>query len=263
MRAAANISFLFQELPFEQRFAAARENGFEGIEILFPYEHEAERIRDLAAATGVEVVLFNSPPGNRSGGETGFAAIPGREAAFEDSFRTAMGYAETLQCRRIHVLAGNLPDEWLGHARVAETFIRNLQWAADIAAARGITLLIEPLNRFDFPRYAHSTLEQAAEFITRAQRDNIGLQFDLYHCQIMGGDLTRRLQTYAHLIRHVQISCVPGRGEPDRGEVNLEFVLRTLASLGYKGWISGEYKPAAGTRDSLQWLRTVTAINSA
>jgi hydroxypyruvate isomerase len=262
MKVAANISFLFQELPFEQRFAAARESGFEGVEILFPYEHEPEGIRSLSLDAGVEVVLFNSPPGNLAAGEAGFAAIPGCEAEFEQSFRTAMRYAQVLKCPRIHVLAGNLPDEWRDHSRVVETFVRNLQWAADVASPHDITLLIEPLNRFDFPRYAHATLEQAAQIVERARRDNIGLQFDLYHCQIMGGDLTRRLQTYAHLIRHVQISCVPGRGEPDRGEVNLEFVLRTLAVAGYKGWISGEYKPIAGTRESLGWLRTVAAISS-
>ena len=152
-----------------------------------------------------------------------------------------------------------LSGKWTGDepdaSRSLDLLVSNLQWAADKAQPSGVTLLLEPLNRHDMPRYALPTPELAAAVIGRVARANVGLQFDMYHWQIMGGDLTRRLREFGHLIRHAQISCVPGRGEPDLGEVNLEFVLRTLESVGYSGWVSGEYRPRGTTVDSLRWLK--------
>ncbi len=260
MRAAANLSFLFEELPLAERFRAARNCGFRGVEVLFPYGEDASALADAAAAAGVEVVLINSPPGDSQAGEAGFAALPERQAHFRASFQDALRYAQALSSRRIHVLSG----KWTGNepdaARSLDTLVANLQWAADEAAHTGISILLEPLNRYDMPRYALPTAELASDVIGRVGRPNVGLQFDMYHWQIMGGDLTRRIQAFGHLIRHVQISCVPGRGEPDLGELNLEHVLRTLAGIGYDGWVGGEYRPRGATADSLRWLRMIEAV---
>lgn len=257
MRAAANLSFLFQELPLHQRFAAAREHGFAGVEVLFPYGEDARELAQAAAKAGLEIVLINSPPGDSQAGEAGFAALPERLAEFRDSFGQALRYAAALGCPRIHVLSGKWTGDEPDASRSLETLVSNLQWASDEARRSGVTLLLEPLNRYDMPRYALPTPELAAGIIERVGRPNIGLQFDMYHWQIMGGDLTRRLRAFGHLIRHAQISCVPGRGEPDLGEVSLAFVLRTLAEVGYTGWVSGEYRPRGSTADSLRWLKLI------
>src|SRR5262245_13575175 len=201
MRAAANLTFLFQELPFRQRFAAAASAGFRGVEILFPYEHPAEEVGEAAHAAGVEIVLINTPPGNRESGGPGYAALPGRIQEFRDSFETALAYARAVKCAQLHVLAGTAATE---DARVRETYVANLQWAADLAAPWGVSILIEPLNCYDLPGYALAMPEEAADVIAAAARANLGLQFDMYHWQIMGGDLTRRLTRFGHLVRHVQ-----------------------------------------------------------
>jgi hydroxypyruvate isomerase len=260
MKAAANLSFLFQELPLVERFRAARDCGFRGAEVLFPYGEDAQALADAAAAAGVEVVLINSPPGDAKAGEAGFASLPGRLAQFRDSFAEALRYAAGLRSPRIHVLSGKWTGDEPDAGRSLDTLVSNLQWAADEAAATGISILLEPLNRYDMPRYALPTPELAAEVIRRVGRPNVGLQFDMYHWQIMGGDLTRRIQAFGHLIRHAQISCVPGRGEPDLGEVNLEHVLRALSGVGYAGWVGGEYRPRGATRDSLRWMRILADI---
>jgi hydroxypyruvate isomerase len=257
MRPAANLSFLFQELPLPARFAAARELGFAGVEVLFPYGEDAGALSEAAVKAAVEVVLINSPLGDAKAGEAGFAALPARVAQFRESFSEALRYARALSCSRVHVLSGKWTGDEPDESRSLDTLVSNLQWAADEAARADISLLLEPLNRYDMPRYALPTPELAAAVIERVGRSNVGLQFDLYHWQIMGGDLTRRLHTLGHLIRHVQISCLPGRGEPDLGEVNLGFVLRTLAETGYDGWVSGEYQPRGATIDSLRWLKMI------
>lgn len=255
MRPAANLSFLFQELPLGGRFAAARAQGFTGVEVLFPYNEDAAALAVAAEQAGVEVVLINSPLGDAKAGEAGFAALPGRVERFRESFGEALRYARALRCSRVHVLSGKWTGDEPDASRSLDTLVSNLRWAADEAAREGVSLLLEPLNRHDMPRYALPTPEIAASVIERVARPNIGLQFDMYHWQIMGGDLTRRLRAFAHLIRHVQISCVPGRGEPDLGEVNLGFVLKVLAEIGYTGWVSGEYRPRGATVDSLRWMK--------
>lgn len=260
MKAAANLTFLFQDVPLVERFRAARDCGFRGVEVLFPYGEDPRALADAVGAAGVEVVLINSPPGDSKAGEAGFAALPERRVHFRDSFREALRYARELRAPRIHVLSGKWTGEEPDSARNLDTLVSNLQWAADEAANGGISILLEPLNRYDMPRYALPTPELVAEVIGRVGRPNVGLQFDLYHWQIMGGDLTRRIQALGHLIRHAQISSVPGRGEPDLGEVNLEHVLRTLAGTGYAAWVGGEYRPHGATRDSLRWVRILEDI---
>jgi hydroxypyruvate isomerase len=207
------------------------------------------------------LVQINSPPGKREAGEVGFAAVPGREKDFEASVQSAFAWLEAAGGAQLHVLAG-VPAPGTDPAVVHDTYVRNLQWAGDAAAAKGMRIMIEPLNTRDVPGYALTTLAQAAEVLRDVARPNVGLQFDMYHSQIMGGDLTFRLRQFAPLIRHVQIAGAPDRNEPDRGEANLAHVLRTLAEVGYDGWISGEYRPTAGTRDGLQWLQLAAPFRS-
>lgn len=251
MKLAANISFLFTELPPLERVAAAREAGFDGVELLFPYDLDPVAIRGELAEQGMPLVQINSPPGNRNAGEVGFAAVPGRESDFKSSIETALAFLEACGCSQLHVLAG-APPAGTDAALVRETYVRNIQWLADSAPT--LRIMLEPLNTRDVPGYALSTLAQAAEEMSAIARPSVGLQFDLYHSQIMGGDLTFRIRQFAPLIRHVQIAGAPARNEPDRGEVNLTHILQTLAEVGYDGWISAEYRPTGTTHSSLSWL---------
>ncbi len=262
MKLAANVSFLFTELPPLERIGAAREAGFDGIELLFPYDLDPGAIGREARTHNVRLVQINSPPGRREAGEVGFAAVPGRERDFRESVQTALAWLDAAGCSQLHVLAG-VPAPGTEPALARETYVRNLQWVADTAAEAGVRIMIEPLNSRDVPGYALSTLAQAAQVLRDVARANVGLQFDLYHSQIMGGDLTFRIRQFAPLIRHVQIAGAPERNEPDRGEANLAHVLRTLAEVGYDGWISGEYRPTGSTRDSLQWMQIAAPFRSA
>jgi hydroxypyruvate isomerase len=241
---------------------AARDAGFDGVELLFPYDLDPAAIRREAEAHGMPVVQINSPTGNRAAGEMGFAALPGAEARFEESIRTALDFLRQVGSSQLHVLAGS-PPHGTPLGAVHDTYVRNLQWAADAAAAEGVRINIEPLNSRDAPGYALSSLSQAAAVINEVGRPNLGLQFDLYHSQIMGGDLTYRIRKFAPLIRHVQIAGSPDRNEPDRGEVSLAHVLGTLAQVGYEGWISGEYRPGGHTLPSLQWMQLAAPYRQA
>jgi hydroxypyruvate isomerase len=256
LKLAANIGLLFPELPPLQRIAAAKTCGFDGVELLFPYDLDAHAVGKEASAQEMPVVQLNSPPGDRAAGEVGFAALPGEEARFRDSLRVAFDFMRACGSRQLHVVAG-VPPAGASPEEVRRTYVGNLQWAADQAAALGARIMIEPLNSRDIPGYALSTLEQAAEVLDAVGRPNVGLQFDLYHSQIMGGDLIQRIRQFAPYIRHVQISGPPLRNEPDRGEVNLLPVMRALAEAGYDGWISAEYKPTGNTADSLGWMAGV------
>jgi hydroxypyruvate isomerase len=256
LKLAANIGLLFPELPPLERIAAAKLAGFDGVELLFPYDLDPGAVRREAQAQGMPVVQLNSPPGNRAAGEVGFAALPGEEHRFRESIRTAFGFMSACGASQLHVVAG-IPAPDTSPGLVRETYVRNLQWVADEAAAIGARIMIEPLNSRDMPGYALSTLAQAAEVLGEVARPNVGLQFDLYHSQIMGGDLTYRLRQFGALIRHVQIAGAPLRNEPDRGEVNLRQAMRALAGTGYDGWISAEYRPTGNTRDTLDWMPVV------
>jgi hydroxypyruvate isomerase len=261
VKIAANISFLFTEFEPLARIGAARQAGFDGVELLFPYDLDPDAVGREVRAHGMTLVQINSPPGKREAGEVGFAAVPGREQDFKASAQAAFAWLDAAGGSQLHVLAG-VPGPSADPAHVHGTYVRNLQWVADAAAAKSMRIMIEPLNTRDAPGYALTTLAQAADVLRDVARPNVGLQFDLYHSQIMGGDLTFRLRQFAPLIRHVQIAGAPDRNEPDRGEANLSHVLRTLAEVGYDGWISGEYRPTAGTLDSLKWLQLAAPFRS-
>ena len=256
MKLAANIGLLFPELPALERIAAARDAGFDGVELLFPYDLDPQALRRAAEAAGMPIVQLNSPAGDRAAGEVGYAALPGRASQFRQSIERAFSFLKAAGISQLHVVAG-IPAPSADPQLVRATYVRNLQWVADEAAAFGGRIMIEPLNDRDMPGYALSTLAQAADVLGQVNRPNVGLQFDLYHSQIMGGDLTHRLRQFGSLIRHVQIAGAPLRNEPDRGEVNLRPVMRALADTGYDGWISAEYRPTGATRDSLDWMPLV------
>ena len=255
---AANLSFLYTEHPMLERFAAAAEDGFRGVEMLFPYALPATTLAAQARAQGLQVVLCNVPPGDWTLGQRGFAAVPGSEALFRDSLLQALDYAVTLQCPALHVLAGLLPAG-ADRSRAATTYRDNLAWAVEQARPAGVTLMIEPINPRDIPGYflnhqaeAHAVCAQAC---AATGLDNLKVQMDLYHCQIVEGDLARRIEAHIAGIGHMQIAGVPDRHEPDSGEVNYPFLFSLLDRLGYAGWIGCEYRPRNGTRAGLGWLR--------
>lgn len=247
---AANLSMLFTELPFLDRFEAAAGAGFEAVEFLFPYDFPAEEIAARLKEYSLAQALFNFPPGDWDGGERGIAALPGREEEFEASVQTALTYAAVLDCSRLHVMAG-VPDDldaaW-------QTYLRNIRHAADRAAEAGRSVLVEPLNPYDVPGYLVGSVRSAMEFLGAVDRDNVLLQLDLYHAQITDGDVTRLIRRTADRVGHVQIASVPERHEPDRGELNYPHVLGVLDDVGYEGWVGCEYVPAEGTVAGLGWL---------
>jgi hydroxypyruvate isomerase len=251
---AANLSFLYQELPFLERFGAAAAAGFRGVECLFPYEVPASAIAAELERHDLRLVLFNLPPGEFAKGERGIAALPGREGEFIAAVERALGYALLTRCRQIHAVSGIWP-EGRPRAEGEAVYVANLRLAADLVAPHGIALLIEPINPRDIPGYFVNTSEQALALIDRVERDNVKLQLDLYHRQIMAGDLAQHLRQLAGRYAHLQIAGVPERHEPDRGEVNYPFLFRLLDELGYDGWVGCEYRPAAGTAAGLGWAR--------
>jgi 2-dehydrotetronate isomerase len=248
----ANLSWLFQERPFSDRFAAAASAGFTGIEILFPYDHPASEIRTALQSNGQELVLMNAPPGNFSAGERGLAALPGREKDFRETFAVALEYAEILDCQRIHVMSGITAE--LDQTAVHRTLLTNLEYALDKVENSGRSILIEPINNRDFPGYYLTTVEQADGILNEISRPALQIQFDWYHAQIMGGDLARRTEKFFSKIGHFQLAGVPDRAEPDLGEVNFPYLFRLVDSLQYKGWIGCEYRPGGRTEDGLGWL---------
>jgi hydroxypyruvate isomerase len=253
-RLAANLSMMFQEVPFLERFAAAAECGFTGVEFLFPYDFPAEEIAARLERHRLTQALFNLPPGDWAAGERGMAAVPGRERDFMASLERALDYARATKCQRLHVMAGNWPTE-RERSEGRAVYVANLKRAAERAAQQGVTLLIEPLNTRDMPLYFLNTTGEAMAVIEAVGRDNLRLQLDLYHCQIMEGDLAMHVRRLAGRYAHVQIAGVPERHEPDRGEVNYAYLLELLDEVGYAGWVGCEYRPVAGTRAGLAWAR--------
>ncbi len=247
---AANISTLFNELPFLQRFAAARRAGFQAVEFQGAYEFSAADIAHEIKAAGVVPVLLNAPMG--AAGERGLAAQPGRETDFDATIETALSYARAIGCPQIHVLAGFATDD---RAAQESTYVANLQRAAEIAARDGVTLLIEPLNLRDNKGYFLSTTTQAIALLDRVACKNVALQFDFYHCQISEGGLAQHARDLHGRYPHVQIANVPGRHEPDLGEVHFPYLFDLLDELGYAGWVGCEYRPKAETLAGLGWAR--------
>jgi hydroxypyruvate isomerase len=244
---------LFTELPFLERFGAAARAGFDAVEFLFPYEHgEADIARELRTHDLVNV-LFNLPPGNWAAGERGLAALPGREAEFRAGLALALRYARSLATPRLHVMAGVVPPGG-DRERCRSTFVANLRYAAAEAAREGIDVLIEPLNPRDMPGYLHSTQAEAHAIREEVGAENLKVQMDLYHAQIVEGDLTVKLRRWLPYIGHIQIAGVPDRHEPDAGELDYGYLLRLLDELGYAGWVGCEYRPARGTVEGLGWI---------
>jgi 2-dehydrotetronate isomerase len=251
---AANLSMMFQEFGFLDRFAAAAAAGFRGVEYLFPYEFPPFEIAARLQRHRLTQALFNLPPGDWSSGERGMAALPGREDEFMAGLDRALDYALATRCTRLHVMAGMWP---VGQDRDEGTrvYVDNLRRGADHVAGHGITLLIEPINTRDMPSYFLNTTSQAMAVLSEVGRDNVKLQLDLYHCQIMEGDLVTHMRKLAGDYAHVQIAGVPDRHEPDRGEVNYDYLLGLFDEIDYSGWIGCEYRPAAETRSGLGWAR--------
>ena len=252
-RFAANLSLMFNEVPFLDRFAAARAAGFTAVEFLFPYEHPAAEIRSRLDGEGLELVLFNAPPGDWNAGERGTAALPGRRAEFRENLPRALDYAAALGCPRLHVMAGMAPAGVAAETLLAG-FAANLDWAADRCAGAGVLPVIEPINHRDMPGYVLNTTDQGAAVIAALGAGRVGLQFDLYHCQITEGDLCRQVEKHLPVIAHMQVADVPARHEPGTGEVNWPFVFDRIDALGYGGWIGCEYRPAGDTVAGLGWF---------
>jgi hydroxypyruvate isomerase len=248
-RFAANLSFLFPDLPFHERFAAAATAGFAAVEFAFAYDWPAADTARAAKAAGVEIVLINLPPGDWAAGERGLGALAGRENDFRSALEQAVAYAQVFGCRQLHAMAG------AGPGCSEDVFVANLRYAADRLAARGIRLLIEPINDRDVPGYFLTRPEQARTIIERVAHPNLFLQLDLYHCQVMRGDLARQIEGHFPLVRHVQIAGNPGRHEPDVGEINYPFLFALLDRLEFAGWIGCEYLPAGQTAAGLRWLK--------
>ena len=251
-RFAANLSTMLTEVPFAARFAAARALGFRAVEYLFPYDVSPRVFRELLDAAGLELVLINTAPGDRAAGEFGLAALPGREAEFRSQFEQALDYADALGAAMIHVMAGVVPPG-VGRERCVSVFVDNLRTAASLARQRGVRLLLEPLNRRDVPRYLHASVAETRAIIEQIGHANVQLQFDCYHLQITQGDLGASLRENLDVIGHVQFSSVPGRHEPQFGEVNMPWLFDLLDALGYRGWIGCEYTPKTTTAAGLDW----------
>jgi hydroxypyruvate isomerase len=254
-RFSANLSMMYTEFAFLDRFAAAAADGFTAVEYLFPYEYPALQLRRLLDGNGLQQVLFNAPPGDFGAGERGIASLPGREAEFRDGFHRALDYAETLDCPRVHVMAGLVPAGADRDERLA-VYLDNLGWAAERALARGVDVLIEPINQRDMPGYLLSRQDEAHQIVVKIGAPNLKVQLDLYHCQITEGDLTMRLRSDVPTGRvgHLQIAGVPDRHEPDAGELAVGHLLTVIDELGFDGWVGCEYRPAAGTSEGLGWM---------
>jgi hydroxypyruvate isomerase len=251
---AANLSFIFQEVEFLDRFAAAARCGFKAVEYLSPYDHPPEVIAEQLNRHGLEQALFNMPPGDWAAGERGIGALPGREREFRDGVETALVYAKATRCRILHAMAGVLPAG-LDRAEAERVYLANLRLAADRLAAEGVTLVVEPINTRDIPGYFLNTTTQAMSVIERVGHPNLKLQLDLYHVQIMEGDLAQRVRVLAGHYPHVQIAGNPGRHEPDIGEINYSFLFDLLDEIGYSGWIGCEYRPKGETTAGLGWAK--------
>lgn len=260
---AANLSLMYTEVPFLDRFAAAARDGFRAVELLFPYAYEPTQLAALLDAHGLQLVLFNAPPGGTDLASMaaawdqqarGTAALPGHEDAFCAGVLTALRYAQALDCPRIHVMSGIVPPG-VERESLKDLAVDNLRWAAAEAARVGRDILIEPINLRDMPRYFLNRQDHAHELLDAVQAPNLKVQMDLYHCQIVEGDVATKLRRYLPTgrVAHIQIAGVPGRHEPDRGELNYPYLFDTLDELGYAGWVGCEYRPAAGTSQGLGW----------
>jgi hydroxypyruvate isomerase len=252
---AANLSMMYQEHAFLDRFSAAARDGFQGVECMFPYAFAVEEIKAQLDAHGLTLVLFNCPPGDWEGGERGIASLPGREQEFRQSMQQAFTYALALGKPLLHVMAGLLKPGQDANHHLA-TYLQNLKWAAAEAARHGLTLVIEAINLRDMPFYMLNRQGDAHTICAEIGAPNLRVQFDMYHCQIVEGDLAHTMQRDLAGIAHMQIAGVPGRNEPDSGEIHYPYLFGQMDALGYSGWVGCEYRPKAGTSAGLGWLKS-------
>jgi hydroxypyruvate isomerase len=251
-RYAANLTLLFNEVGFLERFDAAARAGFSGVEYLFPYEYDKQELLERLHKHHLTQVLHNLPAGNWAGGERGIACHPDRTSEFAAGVEQAIDYATTLECTQVNCLAGIVPPG-VSSAEAHATLVGNLRLAAPQCAAAGIRLLIEPINTRDIPGFFLTHTAQALEIIEEVGSDNLFLQYDVYHMQIMEGDLSRTIERALPKIAHIQIADPPARNEPGTGEIGWDFVLKRVDALGYQGWIGCEYRPAGDTVAGLAW----------
>ncbi|WP_277186491.1 2-oxo-tetronate isomerase [Caballeronia sp. BR00000012568055] len=255
---AANLTMMYTEHPFLDRFAAAAKDGFKAVEFLFPYDFKAEEIKARLKDNGLKQALFNAPPGDWANGERGIASLPGREDKFKQSVKTALEYAAELGNNKLHVMAGLIsPDQ--SRQQHGATYLKNLEYAAKEAEKANITIVIEPINTRDIPGFFLNRQDEAQSICDEIGAPNLQVQFDIYHCQIVEGDIAMKLKRDMKRpnagIGHIQIAGVPERHEPDLGELNYPYLFDLIDSLGYDGWIGCEYRPKAGTSDGLGWLK--------
>lgn len=255
LRFAANLTMMYNEVSFLDRFDAAADDGFDAVEFLFPYEHTVDEIATRLQRRGLTQALFNLPPGNWAAGERGMACLPERQDEFKQTIDTALAYARATGVANLHIMAGIMP-KGVDPAVLHRTYIDNLRLACDRLGAHGIEVMLEPINGRDMPGYYLTHQAQAHAICKEVARPNIRVQMDLYHCQIVEGDLASRLRTHFDGIGHIQIASVPDRHEPDGGEVNYSYLFGLLESLEYAGYIGCEYRPRAGTTAGLGWLRS-------
>lgn len=254
-RLAANLTMMFNEVDVLDRIAAARAAGFHAVEYLFPYDLPKAEFAARLKAEGLQQVLINAPPGNWEKGERGLASLPGRKAEFRAAISMALDYAQALDCPQIHVMSGVLPPG-SNPATYRAVMVENLVWAAEQARKCAVSLLLEPLNPVDFPGYLVDSVPAALGIISAVGAENVGLQYDLYHAQMMQGRLAQTLKDHFSFIHHIQVAGVPGRNEPDKSqEINLPFLFSLLDELGYAGWVGCEYRPRAGTKAGLAWAK--------
>ncbi len=258
-RFAANLTMIYNECGFLDRFAAAARDGFTAVEYLFPYEHPAATLAAKLKENGLRQVLFNSPAGDWKAGERGLAAVPGREKEFRDGFLKALEYALVLQCPRIHAMAG-LAQPGVDRAHLLGVYTENLAWAAEQARVAGVEVLIEPIALRNVPGFFLNRQEEAHAILAHIGASNLKVLMDLFHCQVEEGDLAVRIRKYLAdpkktRVGHFQVAGVPERHEPDTGEVNYAYLFEVIDSLGYEGWIGCEYTPAAGTSQGLGWFK--------
>lgn len=251
-RLAANLSMMFTEIPFLDRFERARACGFEAVEFLFPYDHEPREIRDRLDASGLQLVLHNLPPGDWNKGERGMACHPGREAEFRAAVEKGIRYATALGTPQIHCMSGLRPAG-VSEETLRATLLANLTFAAAEARRAGLKLLLEPINPIDIPGYYLNRSSQALALMDEIGADNLFLQYDIYHAQRVEGELALSMQKYLPRIAHMQLADNPGRHEPGTGEINYAFLFRFLDQIGYQGWIGCEYRPAGDTEAGLGW----------
>jgi 2-dehydrotetronate isomerase len=249
---AANLSTLFTEYPFLERFSAAADVGFKAVEYLFPYEFPPSTIARHLTQNGLTQALFNFPAGNWEAGDRGLAALPQRKREFHSSIAIAMEYAAVTHVKRLHVMSGLARSD---DAEAARSYRENVAYAADSCARHGVDVLIEPINGRDMPGYFLGNFQAAASLIRELGRPNLKLQFDIYHRQILHGDVLTALVEFFPIIGHIQIASVPNRNEPNTGELNDDHILAELDRLGYSGYVGCEYRPAGRTAEGLKWIR--------